>query len=156
MLIVPLLLLSIAVMAAGINRLLHWYRWRRVGSGEIQQIREGMGGLSPEAAERSLDRQLQRLDRRFKRWESSLDLAMVLGPLLGLLATVLGLMDLLQALGPNLLLPRGEGLTVRYGQVLVGTALGLVIALMALVVQRLNRMQRRAELARIREACEAT
>ena len=67
MLIVPLLLLSIAVMAAGINRLLHWYRWMRMGSAEIQQIREGMGGLSPEAAERSLDRQLRRLDRRFKR-----------------------------------------------------------------------------------------
>ena len=49
---------------------------------------------------------------------------------------VLGLMNLLQALGPDLLLPRGEGLTVRYGQVLVGTALGLLIALMALVGQR--------------------
>ena len=70
-------------------------------------------------------------------------------------AAIFGLMGLLQALGPDLLLPRGEGLTMRYGQVLVGTALGLVIALMALVVQRLNRMQRRAELARIREACEA-
>ena len=69
---------------------------------------------------------------------------------------VLGLMNLLQALGPDLLLPRGEGLTVRYGQVLVGTALGLVIVLMALVLQRLNRMECRAELARIREACEAS
>ena len=49
---------------------------------------------------------------------------------------VLGLMNLLQALGPDLLLPRGAGLTVRYGQVLVGTALGLLIALMALVVRR--------------------
>ncbi|MBL6802885.1 MAG: MotA/TolQ/ExbB proton channel family protein [Cyanobacteria bacterium] len=154
-LILPLLLLSIAVMSAGIDRLLHWIRWRRVCSGEIQQIRNGLHGLPSDAADRSLDRQLQRLDRRFRRWESSLDLAMALGPLLGLLATVLGLMGLLQALGPDLLLPRGEGLTVRYGQVLVGTALGLVIALMALVVQRLNRMQRRAELARIREACEA-
>ena len=78
---------------------------------------------------------------------------MVLGPLMGLLSTVLGLMKLLQALGPDLLLPRGETLLSDYGTILVGTALGLVVAMVALLVQRINRMQRRSVVAQLREAC---
>ena len=39
-LILPLLLLSIAVLSAGIARLLHWLRWKRVLSGEIEQTLE--------------------------------------------------------------------------------------------------------------------
>ena len=78
---------------------------------------------------------------------------MVLGPLMGLLSTVLGLMKLLQALGQDLLLPRGETLLSDYGTILVGTALGLVVAMVALLVQRINRMQRRSVVAQLREAC---
>ena len=149
---VPLLLLSIAVLFAGIERLLHWMRWRKEQPEQMRMLRSDLEGLEAgEAAER-VDQLLRRLNRRFSRWEPSLDLAMVLAPLLGLLSTVLGLMQLLEVLGPELLLPRTEGLTTRYGQMLVGTALGLVIAAVALVVQRLNRMQRRAVITRLREA----
>ena len=114
--------------------------------------RADLEGLEAYEASKRLDLRLRRLNRRFSRWEPSLDLAMVLAPLLGLLSTVLGLMQLLQVLGPDLVLPRSDGLPSRYGQMLVGTALGLVIAAVALVVQRLNRMQRRAVITRLREA----
>lgn len=149
---VPLLLLSIAVLSAGIERLMHWVRWRKEQPEQMRILRSDLEGLGSMEASERLDQLLRRLNRRFSRWEPSLDLAMVLAPLLGLLSTVIGLMQLLEGLGPDLVLPRTEGLTTRYGQMLVGTALGLVVAAVALVVQRLNRMQRRAVITRLREA----
>ena len=62
-------------------------------------------------------------------------------------------MKLLQKLGPDMRLPRGESLIVDYGQILVGTALVLLVPVVALIVQRLNRMQRRSVIAGLREAC---
>ena len=125
-LMAPLLLLSIAVTAAGVNRLQHWFHLSRSASSRIDELRQSLQVLQPLDAERELNQRLRRLDRQFSRWEPSLDLAMVLGPLLGLLSTVLGLMKLLQKLGPEMLLPRGDSLIVDYGQILVGTALGLL------------------------------
>ena len=149
----PLLLLSIAVLSAGFERLIYWLNWRREQPGCLDGLRSSTSGLSSVEASRVVEQRLRRLDRQFSRWEPSLDLAMVLGPLMGLLSTVLGLMKLLQALGPDLLLPRGETLISDYGRILVGTALGLVVAMVALLVQRINRMQRRSVVAQLREAC---
>ena len=149
---IPLLLLSIAVLSAGIERLMHWIRWKQEQPETIRMFRSELNDLGAGEVPGRVDQLLRRLNRRFSRWEPSLDLAMVLAPLLGLLSTVLGLMQLLELLGPELVLPRTEGLTTRYGQMLVGTALGLVVAAVALVVQRLNRMQRRAVVLRLREA----
>ena len=149
----PLLLLSIAVMAAGVNRLQHWFHLSRSASSRIDELRQSLQVLQPLDAERELNQRLRRLDRQFSRWEPSLDLAMVPGPLLGLLSTVLGLMKLLQKHGPEMLLPRGDSLIVDYGQILVGTALGLLVSVVALIVQRLNRMQRRSVIAGLREVC---
>ena len=149
----PLMLLSIAVVAAGVNRPQHWFQWRRSANDRVEDLKQSLQGLQPIEAEKELNQRLRRLDRQFSRWEPSLDLAMVLGPLLGLLSTVLGLMKLLQKLGPELLLPRGESLIGDYGQILVGTALGLVVSVVALLVQRMNRMQRRSVIAGLREAC---
>ena len=149
----PLLLLSIAVVAAGVNRLQHWFQWSRAADNRVDELKRSLQGLQPLEAEQQLNQRLRRLDRQFSRWEPSLDLAMVLGPLLGLLSTVLGLMKLLQKLGPDLLLPRGESLIGDYGQILVGTALGLVVSVVALLVQRMNRMQRRSVISGLREAC---
>ena len=135
------------------NRLQQWFRWSRSASSRIDELKQSLQGLQPLEAERELNQRLRRLDRQFSRWEPSVDLAMVLGPLLGLLSTVLGLMKLLQKLGPEMLLPRGESLIIDYGQILVGTALGLLVSVVALIVQRLNRMQRRSVIAGLREAC---
>mgnify|MGYP003327988539 FL=1 len=112
-----------------------------------------MLGLEYEQDRRVMNHELRRLDHRFSRWEASMDLAMVLGPLLGLLSTVLGLMNLLQALGPEMLLPRGESQIGDYGRMLIGTALGIVVAVVALLVQRLNRMQRRSVIFSLRDSC---
>ena len=151
LLMVPLLLLSIAVLSAGMERLMHWIRWKKEQPGMIRMFRSELEDLGSVEASQRVDQLLRRLNRRFSRWEPSLDLAMVLAPLLGLLSTVLGLMKLLEVLGPELVLPRTDGLMTRYGQMLVGTALGLAVAAIALVVQRLNRMQRRAVISRLRE-----
>ena len=152
-LMAPLMLLSISVLAAGVDRAMHWYRWRRQADEQVSTLRTRMQGLESEQARRVLNHELRRLDHRFSRWEASMDLAMVLGPLLGLLSTVLGLMNLLQALGPEMLLPRGESLIGDYGRMLIGTALGIVVAVVALLVQRLNRMQRRSVIFSLRDSC---
>ena len=152
-LMAPLMLLSISVLAAGVDRMMHWYRWRLQFDEQVSTLRDRVKGLDPEQSRRVLNQRLRRLDHRFSRWESSMDLAMVLAPLLGLLSTVLGLMNLLQALGPEMILPRGEALIGDYGRMLTGTALGLIVAVMALVVQRINRMQRRSVIESLREIC---
>ena len=87
---------SLAVVAAGVNRLQHWFQWSRAADNRVDELKRSLQGLQPLEAEQQLNQRLRRLDRLFSRWEPSLDLAMVLGPLLGLLSTVLGLMKLLQ------------------------------------------------------------
>ena len=86
----PLLLLSIAVLSAGFERLIYWLSWRREQPGCLDALRTSLSGLTNAEASRVLEQKLRRLDRQFSRWEPSLDLAMVLGPLMGLLSTVLG------------------------------------------------------------------
>jgi len=153
-LIVPLLLLSIAVAAIGVDRLRFWWRWRQGGAFRLQAMLDELNGLHPRTAALHQDVLSRRLQRSLSRWDGCLDLAMVLGPLLGLLASVLGLMQLFKLLGPELLLPaRSADLLVGYGQVLIGTVLGLLIALIALVVQRLCRMQFQAVVGAFEDAC---
>jgi biopolymer transport protein ExbB len=62
--------------------------------------------------------------------EPLLQAAGVLGPLLGLIGTVIGLMGVLASLGPQLVLPPGANLR-GYGQVLMSTAIGLIVSLIA-------------------------
>ena len=98
----PLLLLSIGVLAIGIDRLLYWIRWRRDARVRHRALLISIEGLDPQETRVVLERSVHRLERQSARWEAALDLAMVLGPLLGLLSTVLGLTELIQALGPGL------------------------------------------------------
>ena len=62
----PLLLLSIAVMAAGVNRLQQWFRWSRSASSRIDELKQSLQGLQPLEAERELNQRLRRLDRQFQ------------------------------------------------------------------------------------------
>jgi biopolymer transport protein ExbB len=65
------------------------------------------------------------------RWgEPLLQAAAVLAPLLGLIGTVTGLIGVLAQLGPRLELPAGASLA-SYGQVLLSTAAGLLVSLIA-------------------------
>ena len=150
-LMAPLLLLSIGVLAIGIDRLLYWIRWRRDARVRHRALLISIEGLDPQETRVVLERSVHRLERQSARWEAALDLAMVLGPLLGLLSTVLGLTELIQALGPGLLLTNASDPMQGYARMLGGTTVGLTIAATAVIVQRVNRMQRHAVFARLRE-----
>ena len=153
-LILPLLLLSIAVVAVAIERIHFWWQWRQRQAQRLDGWLAELDSCRPSQLSLQQDLLVRRLQRSLSRWDPHLELALVLGPLLGLLTTVVGLMRLLQALGPDLVLPaRSADLLSAYGQVLSGTVLGLLIALVALLVQRLTRMQRQEVIGRFEEAC---
>ena len=127
-----LLLLSIAVLTVLIDRCRFWSQWwrRRIIRGEAwrSQLR-----ADPSTAAW----QLEDWNREMAFGESLLQAAILLGPLLGLIGTVLGLMDVLSQLGPQLLLPANANLQ-GYGKVLLATALGLILALVASASLALN------------------
>lgn len=153
-LIVPLMLVSVAVASMGVERLRFWWQWGRGDRVNSEHSLLELAQLKP--SEASLRQQLlvARLERQLCRWDGALELCMVLGPLLGLLASVIGLMQLLQALGPGLTLPsQGGDLIAGYGQVLIGTVLGLLIAVLALLVQRLNRLRAQVVLDAFADRC---
>lgn len=131
----PLLLVSIVVVTIGIDRALFWWRWwrrpdqrRRIS---LEQLR---------AATSSQQRQLllRRCGDAMAQGEPFLQAAVLVAPMLGLLGTVLGLMEVLRALGPQLLLPSSTPL-VGYADVLAATVVGLQLALLALVLAQVNR-----------------
>jgi biopolymer transport protein ExbB len=75
----------------------------------------------------------------------------VLAPLLGLTGTVLGLIRVLSSLGPDLTLPAGTTLQ-GYGQVLISTALGLVVSLVASTSLFANQALRGWQIGRLERA----
>ena len=153
-LIVPLMLVSIAVVSIGVERLRFWWQWGRGDRVSPELALPELDQLKPSQASLRQQLLLERLERQLCRWDGILELCMVLGPLLGLLATVIGLMQLLQALGPGLTLPsQGGDLIAGYGQVLIGTVLGLSIAALALLVQRLNRLRAQVVLDAFSDRC---
>ena len=154
MLIVPLMLVSVAVASIGVERLRFWWQWSRGDLLSPELLLPELDQLNPSEASLRQHLLLARLERKLCRWDGALELCMVLGPLLGLLATVIGLMQLLQALGPGLTLPsQGNELVAGYGQVLIGTVLGLLIAVLALLVQRLNRLRAQVVLNAVSDRC---
>lgn len=138
-----MLLLSIAVLTVLIDRSRFWSQWlrRRNQRSELWkvQVRD-----DPAAA----PCHLEDWNREMAFGESLLQAAILLGPLLGLIGTVLGLMDVLAQLGPQLLLPANANLQ-GYGRVLLATALGLILALVASAGLYVNQGLRRWQLARL-------
>lgn len=135
---IPLLLLSVAVVTVAFDRAVFWWRWWRAGRVSAQQ--------SPEP-----ERLLEALRSRMASGEAVLQAAALLAPLLGLLGTVSGLMDVLRALGPQLMLPANAPL-VGYADVLLSTLVGLQITVLATVLLLINRNLRRWQLQWLREA----
>jgi len=123
-----LFLLSVAVLTVVIERLRWWLRWwqrRNQRSGSWAQRLAGPAVDRPE-----LEQSLEDWDREMRWGEPLLQAAAVLAPLLGLIGTVTALMGVLAQLGPRLELPAGASLA-SYGQVLLSTAAGLVVSLVA-------------------------
>lgn len=138
-----LLLLSIAVLTVLIDRCRFWTQWTRH---RIPRLQAWKALLRDDSATATW--QLEDWNREMAFGESLLRASILLGPLLGLIGTVLGLMDVLAQLGPQLLLPANANLQ-GYGRVLLATALGLILALVASAGLSLNQGLRRWQLARL-------
>ncbi|MFM9088461.1 MAG: MotA/TolQ/ExbB proton channel family protein, partial [Cyanobium sp.] len=100
-----LLLLSIAVLTVLIDRSRFWIQWLRRRN-QLFALWKIQVRNDPTAA----PWQLEEWNREMAFGESLLKAAILLGPLLGLIGTVLGLMDVLAQLGPQLLLPANANL----------------------------------------------
>lgn len=98
----PLLLVSIVVATVLFDRCLFWWQWWRQPQQRLRGTRQSLSDC-PTSSERHL--QLRRLKRAMAQGETFLQAALLVAPMLGLLGTVLGLMNVLRALGPQLLLP---------------------------------------------------
>lgn len=138
-----LLLLSIAVLTVLIDRSRFWTQWLRRGKPRSELWRAQLRDHPATAPG-----QLEDWNREMAFGESLLQAAILLGPLLGLIGTVLGLMDVLAQLGPQLLLPANANLQ-GYGKVLLATALGLILSLVASAGLYVNQGLRRWQLARL-------
>jgi biopolymer transport protein ExbB len=152
---VLLLALSIAVLTVSLDRGRWWLLWWRRRASRRQRWQEQLAALNP-----SLPLELEDLNLSMAQGEPLLQSAAVLAPLLGLLGTVLGLMQVLGQLGPDLLLPAGNSLQ-GYGQVLLSAALGLLISLVATASLQLNQALRQGQIERLhrslrRSQAEAT
>lgn len=159
--VLPLLLLSIVVVAIGIDRARYW-RAQGLGSSRGERLlAEALQGSSdPGQSRLRQELLLRQLERQGASGEAVLEAAAVIGPLLGLIGTVAGLIRALADLGPQLVLPSSGASLTSYSQVLVSTLLGLVVALIATVVLRTNRglrlrQRQQLETAGLRLALEA-
>jgi len=133
---VLLLLLSIAVLTVCFDRCRWWVQWWRRRQPRHQQWRRQL-----EAGPIPARHQLEDWDLAIRFGEPLLQAAILIAPLLGLIGTVIGLMQVLASLGPQLLLPAGASLQ-GYGQVLMSTALGLIVSLVATTTLYLNQALR--------------
>ncbi len=133
--------LSIAVLTVCLDRGRWWLQWWRGRAGRTQRWQR----LRREAG--ACARQRQQWNREMRFGEPFLEAAIVLSPLLGLTGTVLALMGVLASLGPDLTLPAGASLQ-GYGQVLMSTLVGLVVALIASATLLTNRGLRSWQLER--------
>lgn len=131
-----LLLASIAVFTVVFDRGRFWWQWWRKRVSRERQWRERLV-----AGDAGLGERLEDWEREMAFGEPVLQAAAVLAPLLGLIGTVLGLMAVLATLGPGLTLPPGAPLA-GYGKVLMATALGLIVSLIATAASLANQAAR--------------
>ena len=143
----PLLLVSMSVFAVGIDRATLWWRWWRPASPGRRQRGQQLNALASQES-RQLD--LERLASRMANGEQLLQAAMLLAPLLGLTGTVHGLMQVLRALGPQLLLPPTAPLA-GYADVLISTLVGLQLTLLATALLLLNQALSRWQIDQLRQ-----
>lgn len=140
---VLLLLLSIAVLTVLIDRGRYWTLWWR-GRQQRQNLWSERLRSNPGSAEG----QLGEWGREMAFGEPLLQAVTLLAPLLGLIGTVLGLMQVLEQLGPQLLLPANANLQ-GYGRVLLATALGLILSCVSMAGLLLNQALRQWQLERL-------
>ena len=136
-----LIILSIAVLTVTFERLRFWFLWWKRRTLIRSQWLESLsrGGTSPLCW-------MEERDHEMRFAQPFLEAASVIAPLTGLIGTVFGLSRLLSAMGPELILPPGSHLG-GFGEVLVSTAMGLCISLLATVMFHLNNGLRQWQLS---------
>lgn len=127
-----LLLLSVLVLTVVLDRSRYWLQWWRQRARRRQIWQQVL--TEPRKV---VERQLEDWELEMRFGEPLLQAAGVLAPLLGLTGTVFGLMEVLAGLGPRLLLPAGASLK-GYGSVLLSTALGLSVSVIAIGALQIN------------------
>jgi len=167
----PMLILSISVVTIGVDRFSFWRkigtasapRWRRLeeelaggkplspvslGS-PVASLLQRLGNADGEANRQLvLQLTLQQERQRMARGERVLEASAALGPLLGLLGTVTGLMRTFTSLGHQGDIANAASLAAAgIAEVLVATAMGILLALLAMVVLRVNAAYRTSQLA---------
>lgn len=137
-----LILLSISVLTITFERLRFWVLWWKRRAHYRNQWLESLrhGGTSPL-------RWMEERDLEMGFAQPFLEASSVIAPLTGLIGTVLGLSRLLSAMGPEMILPPGSDLG-GFGEVLVSTALGLCISLLATLTLHVNNGLRQWQLSR--------
>ena len=100
-----LLLLSIAVVTVSFDRFRYWLQWWRQ-----RRLRQNRWEQALTDGPDAIETQLLEWNSQMAFGEPLLQAAGVLGPLLGLVGTVIGLMRVLASLGPQLVLPAGANL----------------------------------------------
>jgi biopolymer transport protein ExbB len=138
-----LLLLSIAVLTVCLDRLRWWWGWWQGRHRRRRQWQQSLEHDDGAAAD-----QLEDWDLAMSHGEPLLRAAALLAPLLGLVGTVFALMGLLSRLGPDLTLPPGASLQ-GFGRVLLSTALGLLLSLVATAALELNGGLRRWQISNL-------
>ncbi|MFM7229781.1 MAG: MotA/TolQ/ExbB proton channel family protein [Cyanobacteriota bacterium] len=168
---VPLLVLSIAVVTIAVDRFRFWRqlgtagspRWQRfeaeLSQGQASSLQASDGPVGRLMArlreaggesDRQLELQLaiQKERTSMARGERVLEAAAALGPLLGLLGTVTGLMRTFSGLGQQRDTAASATLAAAgIAEVLVATAMGILVAVLAIVVLRINAAYRQSQLA---------
>ena len=139
-----LLILSIAVLTVILDRIRWWFLWW-----QRRHARRRSWAESLSSSASSLPEQIEDWELEMAFGEPLLRASALLAPLLGLAGTVLALMQMLSTLGPDLTLPADTQLQ-GYGGVLLSTALGLVLCLVASAGLELNQGLRRWQIGRHR------
>ena len=141
----PLLLLSLGLFTIAFERLLFWWCWWRSPSRGVQRVRQQLAACGIPAERRRL---LVRMQGSMAFGESLLQAVVWLAPMAGLVGTVMGLMRVLRALGPQLLLPASNPL-LGYADVLMSSLIGLQLAFLAMSLLLANRGLRRWQRRRL-------
>lgn len=169
----PILALSVATLSVVVERIFFLLSesrsrdqkavqriYRLVEQGQIEQAAQALDG-SPDMVVRVLSHGLEHRDTslseamlegasaeldRYNRGLVVLDTAVTLGPLLGLLGTVIGMMTVFGIIGGGDLVGKEEVLTGGISQCLIAVTFGLAVAIIAIVP--LNYLNSRLERAR--------
>lgn len=127
-----LILLSVAVLTVAFERIRFWTLWWKRRHSRSNRWNELLRQGGPDPLHWMEER-----DGEMRFAQSFLEASTVLAPLIGLIGTVLGLSHLLSTMGPQLVLP-ADGTLSAFGDVLIPTAYGLVVSLVAMLTLQLN------------------